>query len=327
MQTTAKNPSRFRLKRLVRFSLLTFLVAVAVLAGAFGWARHRAEQQRLAVEWIESQGGYVRYEHYRKLVTNVYYSTGSDAQIAQRDALRPDNSWLANLLGEQYVHRIESIDFYDKRLAGEIWRFQHAHGVQRIGFDECDVSAETLEAISKCKALESISISDCYCDSDGLRFLANLPSLKEIYLYRIHFAPGALAHLGRCVALESLNMTYCTFPAEEVEHLKSLDKLTYCDFGFTPVADEHLGVVKFWPNLRRIDLSDRVTDAGLDHLTGLKNLDSLAFLQSKITDAGIVKLMKLPKLKTIQMSNCQLSDELMARLSVNKPHWEISYVQ
>jgi hypothetical protein len=327
MQAATTTPSRFRLRRFFQFSLLSFLVAVSLLAGAFGCARHRAEHQRLAVEWIESQGGQIRYDHYRQPRTDVFYSTGSEEAKAEFAALRPKNSWIANTLGEHYVHRIENIHFQESQLQGEAWRLAHARGAKLVSFWECEISAEVLEALGRCKSVEEISIVDCRCDTSGLAHLANLPKLKRLTMHRIKLDGDALAHLGKCVSLESLSLTYSTFPADEIENLRPLNKLTYCALGFTSVGDEQLSVVSSWPNLQRIDLSDHVTDAGLDHLTELKNLDSLAFLQSKVTDEGIVKLVKLPKLKSIQMSNCQLSDELMTRLSVNEPHWEISYVR
>src|SRR5262245_53279693 len=110
MPTTTR--ARFNIRRFLRFSLFSFLSVVAILAGALGWTRHRAEQQRLAVEWILSQGGEIRYDHYKKLKTNVYYTYGSPEDRAQKAALRPDNSWLANTLGEHYVHRIEKLHFH-----------------------------------------------------------------------------------------------------------------------------------------------------------------------------------------------------------------------
>jgi hypothetical protein len=127
--------------------------------------------------------------------------------------------------------------------------------------------------------------------------------------------------------MESLDLTCCRFPAEDFESLRPLSKLTHCSVGFTSVDDRRLDVVADWPNLQHLALGERVTDAGLDHLTGLANLDTLVFMKSAVTDRGILKLVTLPRLKSIHLSDCRLSDELIYRLGNEDPHWMISYVR
>jgi hypothetical protein len=315
------------LRPLLRFSLLSFFLALTLVAGAFGWIRHRAEQQRQSVKWILSQGGEIRYDHYRKLKANVYYETGSPEDRAQRAALRPENSWLADTLGEHYVHRIERIVFQQSKLQGEVWRLRYAHGAREIGFWECDLAPDVLEALGQCQSVEEISIVDCRCDQAGLRHLAGLPKLKRLYLREIVLDEGSLKHLGKCSALEWLELTYCKFPADDLENLRSLSKLTHCGLGFTSVGDRQLGIVAAWPDLQCLELGNHVTDAGLDHLTSLTNLDTLTFMKSAVTDEGILKLVGMPKLKSVHLSDCRLSDELLHRLSNEDPHWSVSYVR
>lgn len=310
-------------RRLLRFSLFSFLSAVTLVAAALGWIRHRAEQQRLAVEWILSQGGEIRYDHYRKLKTNVYYESGSSEDKAQRAALRPENSWLANTLGEQYVHRIERILFQQSKLEGEVWRLQYAYGAKKICFWKCNLTTDVLEALGQCRSVEDLSIDDCRCDQAGLKYLARLPKLRHLTLRETVLDDDALEHLGKCSALESLDLTFCKFPADELGKLRPLSKLTHCGLGFTSVTDRQLGVVAAWPNLQNLELGEHVTDVGLDHLTSSKNLESLVFMKSDVTDEGILKLVKLPKLKSVQLSDCRLSDELILRLRNEEPHWTI----
>lgn len=325
MTTPTRKPSW--LHRLLRFSLFSFLVGIGILAGVFGWLRHRAEQQRLAVEWITSQGGEIRYTHYKELKTNVYYSLGSDEDKAQRASLRPDNTWLANTLGEHYVHRVESIFFHQSLLTGDVWRLRHAHGAKRIRFIECDLSAEVFEALGNCASLEEVSISDCRIDADGLAHFEKLTALKNLFLEKISLKAGSLRHLGRCQKLEMLGLTFCEFPAEDFSSLASLTHLKFLGVGFTSVGDEQLRIIASLRKLERLDVGDRVTDAGVDQLQGLVNLDTLTFIQSKVTDEGIVKLIHLPKLKSVQFSDCRLSDELIMRLGNEEPHWTVSYVR
>jgi hypothetical protein len=285
------------------------LAAVTCLTSSLGCISYRAEQQRLAVNWIESQGGEVRYDHYRKLVTNVYYTTGSEADKAQRAALRPENSLLANVLGEHYVHRIEEVSFYESKLEGSVWRLKHAYGAKSVGFGSCNLTADVLAAIGECSSIEQLHILDCEWDQNAISRLARLPKLKQLALRRMPLDAGGLEHIGRCSRLESLDLTWCIFPPDDVRHLSSLKNLKYCDFGLTAVGDDQLHVIAQWQGLQYLTLGDTVSDAKLEHLSGLTNLESLTFNRGVVTDAGVRHLVRIPKLKSVHFAECHVSDD------------------
>lgn len=309
-----------------RVSLFTLLACVTCIGVALGIVRHRAEQQKQAVAWILDQGGEVRFTHYRKLVTDVYYSTGSDEDKAQRAALRPDNSWLADTLGEHYVHHVESLTFHECKFDGEAWRLAHAYGAKSMVFWKCNLTAEVLAALGDCSGLENLTVVECDWDQSALSHLASLPRLKTLDVREMPLEKG-LEHLGKCRNVELLDLTYSRFEPDDFEKLRPLTKLLQCGVGFTSVGDDQLDVIAGWPQLKRLELGEHVTDAGLAKLAGSKNLESLIFMKSPVTDAGIVKLVALPKLHSLQLSDCRLSDELIMRLSKEEPHWEISYVR
>jgi len=55
-----------------------------------------------------------------------------------------------------------------------------------------------------------------------------------------------------------------------------------------PVDDAALVVVQKFPNLRSLDLRDTcVTDAGLVHLKGLRQLEKLVLLNTRVTSEGV----------------------------------------
>lgn len=313
------------LRRFMRFSLFSLLAAMTLAAAAMGWARHRAEQQRQAVEWILGQGGEIRYEHYRKLKTDVCYETGSAEDKPLRAALRPDNSWLANLLGEHYVHRIERVLFQQSKLDGDIRNLKHAYGAKQFLFADCNLTADVLAAIGDCKSVEQIHVVEGTCDAAALVHLAQLPRLKELFLQSVTLDKGALRHLAKCRQLETLDLTYCTFPPEELSELRNLPRLTRCGLGFTPVSDEHLSAIADWPKVEHLELGDKVTDIGLVELSKVQNLQSLCFMEANITDAGMEHLIALPKLKSLHLGKCLLSDEMLDRMYKQHSHIALGY--
>ncbi len=58
MSEGQKRPKR----RWFRFGFRTFFAVLVFLSIAFGWIVFRAEQQRIAVRWIEDHGGYATYD-------------------------------------------------------------------------------------------------------------------------------------------------------------------------------------------------------------------------------------------------------------------------
>ena len=63
-----------------------------------------------------------------------------------------------------------------------------------------------------------------------------------------------------------------------------------------------------------------VTDAGLIHLTGLKNLDWLSLKGTQVTDRGLVHLARLTKLKSLELSETRFTEDGVERLRLALPN-------
>jgi hypothetical protein len=81
----------------------------------------------------------------------------------------------------------------------------------------------------------------------------------------------------------------------------------------TAVTDAGLAHLKGLTNLQSLFLwGANVTDAGLEHLKGLTNLQSLNLSHTKITDAGLEHLKGLTNLQSLYLSNTQVTDDLQS---------------
>jgi hypothetical protein len=77
-------------------------------------------------------------------------------------------------------------------------------------------------------------------------------------------------------------------------------QLKWVDLARTKVTDKGLAHLAGMKEITRLHLENTaVTDAGLDHLKGLTNLEYLNLYGTQVTDAGIMKLAGLKKLKKI----------------------------
>ena len=71
----------------------------------------------------------------------------------------------------------------------------------------------------------------------------------------------------------------------------------------TRITDAGLAHLVGLTNLQTLNLSDcyQITDAGLVHLKGLTNLKTLVLMQTQITDAGVAELKQaLPKCRLLK---------------------------
>src|SRR5262245_19948913 len=76
-----------------------------------------------------------------------------------------------------------------------------------------------------------------------------------------------------------------------------------------PIRDEHLELVRPFPSLRHLFVSDgKITDAGLAQLKGLTRLEGLAIGRSPITDAGLAQLKGLARLDRLDLSDVPITD-------------------
>jgi len=86
------------------------------------------------------------------------------------------------------------------------------------------------------------------------------------------------------------------------------------------------GIVKLDESRRAIevDLSEtNVSDAGLEHLKGLTNLDKLVLSNTQVTDAGLKHLQGLTNLITLWLDNTKVTDAGVKKFQPSLPNCEV----
>jgi|WetSurMetagenome_2_1015567.scaffolds.fasta_scaffold365901_2 hypothetical protein len=80
-------------------------------------------------------------------------------------------------------------------------------------------------------------------------------------------------------------------------------------------SDARLEHLKSLTQLQVLHLADaRISDAGLVHLAGFHHLESLVLRNTRITDAGLAHLEGLRYLRNLDLDNTQISDSGLAHL-------------
>ena len=137
------------------------------------------------------------------------------------------------------------------------------------------INEEVMKLVSQFKRLEKLRTIGVGLPDEGLKYLAELKSLR--YLNANYNATDAgLSHLSSLTNLEELTLTG------------------------SKVTDSGLSIIARMSNLKKLSLSHAkgVTDAGIQHLAGLTKLEELILAGTQVTDEGIKQLQQeLPNLE------------------------------
>jgi len=143
-----------------------------------------------------------------------------------------------------------------------------------------------------------LSIESTQITSAGLELLQTT-NLRSLRLWQRSFTDSALKQVKKVSRLESLDLEGTEAGGAELAQLKDLPKLRTLVLG-SATDDAQIEVLRNLPALRELDLRGcrNVSDAGVLHLQGLTNLQTI-WLPRQVTEQGELRLLqKLPKCKT-----------------------------
>ncbi len=179
-----------------------------------------------------------------------------------------------------------------------------------------------------------LSLADTSVSDAGLRYLADLPHIKQLALGNLdprHALPGApvpqskltdagLVHLKGLSSLGNLNLGGLPVTDAGLDTLKDLPNLGGLYLDRTLVRGAGLGRWKSLPGLALIYLDGSpVSEEGLANLKGATNLQLLSLAGVPLTGAGLNHLKAVPKLNQLDIKGCGLSFEEIDGFQVARP--------
>jgi len=198
-------------RRRLQFGLRTLLLAVAVCAAACSWfavRKHRASQQRAAIEALGDRA-WVVYDY--QLDADGLHIEGAEP---------PGPAWLRNLLGDDFFADAEvvwsSTDFDDDDLA-------HLAGLARLRRLQLARSRVTDEGLAHLKSLpelENLSLSSTRITDAGLVHLKQLPKLEALGLDYTGATDAGLVHLHQLTGLRRLGLFHTNATRQGIERLR-----------------------------------------------------------------------------------------------------------
>ena len=110
--------------------------------------------------------------------------------------------------------------------------------------------------------------------------------------------------------LNYLDLSLTRITDQGMQELKNLTGVVELNLYFAEyVTDEGMAALKGWKKLKRLNArGTKISDATLDHISGIASLESVNVGSAMVTDVGIERLVSLPNLKGLSIGGNELGD-------------------
>ena len=165
----------------------------------------------------------------------------------------------------------------------------------------------------------------------GLKYISELPNLKNLSLSAYKVTDVGMKHLAQKIKLERLELWSPLINDDGLSNLRGLVNLKELNIGGTRVTDSGLKNIENLHKLEILGLNRATTDAGLEHIQGLSNLKELTLETTKITDDGLKYIGGLTALENLYIGDTGVTDAGLEHLkklhllkNLNLAHTKIS---
>jgi hypothetical protein len=168
------------------------------------------------------------------------------------------------------------------------------------------VTDDGMGTVAKLIGLERLAVNNTPVGSEGMKEVKKLKALRELSLHGTRVGDTGVAHLIELTELRSLDLGGTDITDAALLEVKKLKKLETLFLDGTEVSDAGVKHLKDAHSLVSLDLvvrngANRLTDACLADLAGLKKLAHLRLSTSAMTADGLAKLAKAPALEELDL--------------------------
>ena len=198
------------------------------------------------------------------------------------------------------------------------------------------VTDDGVEHLAGLKQLKKLNLLGATISDEGADVLAALPALEELNLYRSQITNAGLKKLSGLKNLKSLDVRYArvtrggvddfrrALPEAEIEFQETAPQSANASLRDTKPSAATEEAIAAWVMkmggkatvregaVREVDLSRTpVTDAQLQHLGGLRSIESLNLDTTEVGDGGVSAIARLGSLRSLNLSHTMTSDKAL----------------
>ena len=247
--------SRPTKRRVLQFSLRTFLVLLTAGCIWLGLKTEKVRKQRQLVRMVKSSAGEIEYD----------YQYEQSPYQASSPTPPPGPKLLRMVLGDDYFTDLVSVSI--KNVAEQdVARIAKQKTLRHLSVSG-GVGDESLESISQLSRLERLELYGGRFSGAGIDRLAKLARLRSLVIGDTGLSEDAARSIGRLTKLEQLSLQNTRLASRQVQHLKGLHNLTSLDLSGTLVGDEGLAALYDLKGLKVVRLDGTMATAkGIEKL-------------------------------------------------------------
>jgi hypothetical protein len=268
------------------------LMVVILLFGF--WLGHRvqmAREQRIAVAAVKADRGLVRYaDEFSMGPVKVIPGTAIRRPswgklIPGKGPIAP--AWLREAIGDEYFREVAHVSLFADIEKGSMFAPNNlARPVDQVLLD-----------VRTQSGVRTLQVGGETLTDEGLKSVADLTNLRELVLWwATGITDAGVAHLRRMPNLRMVNISLSGLTDEGVDFLSELPALEDLDLEGKKFTDRSLLSLSKARNMKSLVLSgdvSEISDEGLEHLKGLKELRNLRIGEnSKITPGARKRLIQ-----------------------------------
>jgi RNA polymerase sigma factor (sigma-70 family) len=206
----------------------------------------------------------------------------------------------------------------------DLKQMAHLTSLASLSLWKTQVSDTGLKTLAKMKDLRWLDLSETRVVGPGLRELASLRKLSTLFLDTNQLTDANLRILRDIGLLHAVvpggrkfsSSTRFDQSDEKVARPHSAAEVTWFDLHGTKVTDAGVNELTVLKNLADLNLNEtQVTDTGLRTLKGFTRLSSLDLSQTNVTDAGLKDLGQLSNLSTLNLANTKVTSRGLRELA------------
>ncbi len=303
------------------------LIAMLILSLGFWVARQRIDshERKISVQELESFSGRFYHSGSRNWFVKAVLGDDGDA-----GSVREINVHIFFEESEKLAHPIPFRHFPELKILkwrngyqGELLlHIDDAKNLNELDLYSFPLSSKEVEAISRLKRLESLTLESCDFEDGCFSQLKGLASLKRLELSYLHWL--TVSDLKVCESfrdLESIAVIRTNFSGSGVLDWSSLSSLRSVSFERCEIPDEVMEAIATTPNLQSLNLAPCIYNSEklLSLLTKCKTLKSLRLYQAKpFGDPIWESISQLDQLEELTLFESKIDPQALQVLSSAK---------
>ncbi|MGV3606428.1 MAG: hypothetical protein ACO1RA_08460 [Planctomycetaceae bacterium] len=303
------------------------LVAMLVISVAFWVVRQRIEssERKKAVQKLEKFSSQFYHSGSRnrfiKAILGDDGEAGTVRQIVFYGMIGKSNE-LMHPIPFRYFPELKLLKLRQQYQGEILLHIDDAKNLSELELEFYSLNSKEVEAISRLKRLESLSLTSCINEDSCVSQLKGLTSLKRIELrYLNGLTVSDLKVCESCRDLESIAVVRTKFSGSGVLDWSSLKSLHSVSFERCEVSDEIMEAIATTPNLQSLNLDSCIYNAEklLGLLTKCKSLKSLRLYQAKpFADPIWESIAQLDQLEDLTLFESKMDPHALQVLSSAK---------